>query len=172
MKVPEFPGTIQGSRVENDVIVDVRPVCMGGHNESVFALGKSFGQLLANGICFFWCYFSRLEGLPNLIGDHVMLLPPPGDMLILTFCQQKLLICRHGVALIGSDKFSIVRFLRVLHIICPGPETLGNTLALIDVQCNQSCGSYIIPLLSYRKREPDQAVKLPLILFISFLPVE
>ena len=126
---------------------------MGSHNESVFALGESFGQLLSNGICFFRRYFSWPKGLPDLVGYHVTFLPPPGDMLILTFCQQKLLICRHGVALMGSNKFSIVRFLRVLHIICPGPETLGNTLSLIDVQCDQSRGGYIISLLSCKRKK-------------------
>lgn len=66
MKVSDLPSTIQGSRVEYNVIVNVRPVCMGSHNKSIFTLGESFGQLMTNGIC-----FSRFEGLANLIGNHV-----------------------------------------------------------------------------------------------------
>lgn len=38
MKVPELPGTVQGSRVEYDVIVDMRPIRMGSYNEGMVAL--------------------------------------------------------------------------------------------------------------------------------------
>ena len=154
------------------MIVDVRPIRMGSYNEGMVTLSKPLGQLLANRVGFFRRDLSGLEGLPNLIGNHIPLVPPPGDMLILTLRQQELLICGHGIALVGGDKLPLGRFFWVLDIICPVTQALSNALALVNVQCNQSCGSQIISLPSYRKREPDQQVKLPLFLFISFLPVE
>ena len=146
MKVPELPGTIQGSRVEYDVIVDMRPIRMGSYNEGMVALSKPLGQLLANGVCFFRRHFSGLEGLPDLVGDHVPLVPPSGDVLILAFCQQELLIRRHGVALISGDKLPFFGLFRVLGVISSVPEALGNALALVDVQGDQSRGGHTIHL--------------------------
>ena len=40
----EFPGPIQGGRIINNVVVDVRPVGVGSNDKSVLALQKNVRQ--------------------------------------------------------------------------------------------------------------------------------
>ena len=61
VEITEFSPTVQRSGIENDMVVDMSPVCMGGYNESVPAFCKDHGQFIADPVCFFRCNFSRFE---------------------------------------------------------------------------------------------------------------
>lgn len=52
-KVAELFSTIQSCGVENDVVVDVRPVCVGSDDKSVLALQKPLCKLIADAVGFF-----------------------------------------------------------------------------------------------------------------------
>lgn len=54
------------------------------HDKSILSFGKPKGQFMPQPVCFLRRDLSRFEGLADLIGDHLMLLPPTGDLLILT----------------------------------------------------------------------------------------
>ena len=68
-------------------------VIVGGDDKRMFTLQKSRRQLIADLIRFLWRYFSRLEGLAQLIGNHFVVNPPAGNGDILIARKQKLLIC-------------------------------------------------------------------------------
>ena len=57
--------------------MDVGSVCMSGYRKSMIPLGEAHGQLIAEPVCFLRRDLSRLEGLPDLIGDDIsfVLLP-------------------------------------------------------------------------------------------------
>ena len=101
------------------MIVNVRAVCMGCNEKGVLSFGKPFGKLHSNLICFFRCDFSRLKGLADLVGNHIVFGMLAGDVLVLTFGKQKFLIDCHGVTLIPSDQLTLFGFLWILCIVCP-----------------------------------------------------
>ena len=99
----EFPGSVQGSGIINNVVVDVRPVGVGGNDKSVFTLQKSLGKLVADAVGFLRRDLPRLKRLPHLIGDHIAFLAAPGGLLVQPFRQQKFFIYRQRAALIAAD---------------------------------------------------------------------
>jgi len=60
-EIPEFSGAIKIGGVPNYVIVYMMPVGMCADNESIVALQKPLGKLIANAICFFGSDFVRFE---------------------------------------------------------------------------------------------------------------
>ena len=90
------------------MIVYMGFVNVGCHNKSVFALRPAHRRFIANLICFFRCYFSGLKRLANLISDDIVLLLSARDVLILPFGKQKFLISSLGIALIRTDKFTVI----------------------------------------------------------------
>ena len=107
-EVIELPGAINGSGIINDMIVYMGFVDVSGNNESVFALRPAHRRFIANLICFFRCYFSGLKRLANLISDDIVLLLSTRDVLILPFGKQKFFISSLRIALIRTDKFTII----------------------------------------------------------------
>ena len=55
------------------------------HNESVVPFGKAFCQFIANFVCFIRRDLTWLEGLSNLISNHIPFLVLSCDVLILPF---------------------------------------------------------------------------------------
>lgn len=78
---------------------------MDGNKEGIFTFGKAERQLSSQLVRLFRRNFARFGGLPDLIGNHLMPLPMTGDLLILVFGQQELLIYSHRIALIPGDQF-------------------------------------------------------------------
>ena len=71
MEILELPGPVQSRRIENDVVVNMRPVRMRGHNEGVPSFGKTHGQLIADPVGILRRNLTGFEGLPDLVGDHI-----------------------------------------------------------------------------------------------------
>ena len=67
------------------MIVNMRAVCVGGNDKSVLAFGKSHCQFIAHFVSFLGGDLTGLEGLPNLICNHITFLPTPSGKLILPF---------------------------------------------------------------------------------------
>ena len=99
----EFPGSIQGSGIINNVVVDVRPVGVGSNDKSVFALQKTLGKLVADAVGFLRRNLTRLERLPHLIGDHITVLAAPGGLLVQPFREQKFFVHSQRAALVAAD---------------------------------------------------------------------
>ena len=82
-EIPELPGTIQGGRIEDDVIVDMRPVGVGGNDKGVSAFCETHPQLIADTVGLLRRDLARFEGLPYLIGDDIMLLAAARHVFVL-----------------------------------------------------------------------------------------
>ena len=132
-EVVELPGSIQGGRVINDVVMNVSLINVGRHNESVFALRPTHGSFIAHLVGFFRRDLTGLEGLADLIGDHIVALLSAGDVLILPLGQQKFLVCGFGVAFVGADELAVIRFFCVLGVVRAVGKTLSDGLAFVDV---------------------------------------
>ena len=132
-EVVELSGSVQGGGVINDVVMNVSLVDVGCHNEGVFALRPSYGGFIANLIGFLRCDLTGLEGLADLIGDHIVALLSAGDVLILPLGQQKFLISGFSVAFVGADELTVICLFCVLGIVRAVGKTLGDGLAFVDV---------------------------------------
>ena len=118
------------------------PVCVGGNNESVFALGEAHCQLIAHLVGLLCGDFSGLERLTNLIGDHIIFLSAPCGKFVLLLRQHKLFICGQWAALVAADQLSPVRLVRILCVVRAAFQAGRNRLALVLVQRNQTCCSH------------------------------
>ena len=127
----EFPGSIQGSGIINNVVVDVRPVGVGSNDKSVFALQKTLGELVADAVGFLRRDLPRLEGLPHLISDYIAFLAAPGGLLIQPFRQQKFFIHGQRAALVAADQFALLCLVRVLDIAGMVVQTSPDGLAFV-----------------------------------------
>ena len=133
------------------MIVDVCPVGVGSNDKSVFTLQKSLGKLVADAVGFLRRNFSRLEGLPHLISNHIAFLPAPGHQFILPLGQHKFLVCGQMAALVAADQRSPIRFVRILRIVRAAFQAGRNRLALVLVQRDQTCCSQSDHLPAKRK---------------------
>ena len=80
----EFVLPVYGRGVPDDVIVYMSFVYVSGDNESVPAFQKAACQFISDSVCLLLCNLSGLEGLTNLVGDHIVVLRPAGEAEILT----------------------------------------------------------------------------------------
>ena len=158
MEVTKFTLAVQRSGIENDMIMDVGTVCVSCYQKSVFSFGEPQPQFIANPVGFLRCNLTRFEGLTNLIGNHIILLPPAGDVEILSLSQKKFLVSRHGITFISAHQFAFFRLSRILSIISPVAQALCNGFPFVDMQCNQSCCRHSSPSSPQQKRR--QAVPL------------
>jgi hypothetical protein len=128
----EFPGSVQGSRIINNVVVDVRPVGVCCNDKSVFALQKPLGKLVADAVSFLRRNFSRLEGLPHLIGDHIAFLAAPSGPLVVEV---------HGGGRIVEHRQQIL--LHVPHrggVFC---QRIQHEADVVDIQLFQPTAYYL-----------------------------
>src|SRR5699024_3932826 len=117
-KIPKLSLVVQRGGIENDVIADVFIVYMCADNEGVFTLGVAPSQLTAQPVCFFRPDLTRDKGVPEMIGNHIILAPhPAGGGDVLTLIEKELLIRNPAVALKAGNEPAIVCFLRILNIV-------------------------------------------------------
>ena len=57
--------------------VNVVLVNMGADDKSMIALGQRHSEIIADLVRQFRCNLPRLEGLPQVVGDHIIVLPFP-----------------------------------------------------------------------------------------------
>ena len=115
------------------------PVRVGGNDKRILALGESHCQFVAYFVGFLCGDFSGLERLTNLIGDHIIFLSAPCGKFVLPLGQHKFFVCGQWATLVAADQLSPVRFVRILRIVRAAFQAGRNRLALVLVQCNQTC---------------------------------
>ena len=137
-----FPGAVQRGGVVINVIMNVRPVGVGGNEKGVFPLRPAHGRLIAYAVCLLRRNLSRLEGLPDLITQHVGVpaLLPARDGFVSGLGKQKLRISGLRVALIGRDQFPVSGFLRALSIVETVFQRLRYGFAPADMVGFEKCG--------------------------------
>ena len=139
IEIPELAATVQSRGIENDVVVDMRLVDVGRYDKSMAAFGKAHRQFIAHLIGFLRRDFSRLEGLPYLVGDDIVLLFPAGDVFILPLGEQKFFVSGLRVTLKTADVSAAVRLGGVLGIVRPVGQTLRHSLSLVHMERDQPC---------------------------------
>ena len=117
----------------------------------ILAFCKPHGQFIAHLISFLCGNLTGLEGLSNLISNHIIFLSAPSHQFILAFGEHKFFVCGQGAALIAADQLSLVRFVRILRIVRAAFQAGRNGFPLVFVQCNQSCCSQLDHLPAKRK---------------------
>ena len=124
------------------MIVDVLTIRVGGDEKSVVAFRPAHGRFIAYPVCLLRGDLSRLEGLADLIAQHIglpALLPTRGS-LVLGLGKQELGVGSHVVALIGGDQFAALGLVRVLPVVQAAFEGLGDGFSLADMVGNQARG--------------------------------
>ncbi len=139
-KVPEFVSAIQRGGIEINVVMNVLRVRVGANQKFVVAFQETHGKFITDLVGFLWGHFARLEGLAYLVGDHIVLLCPSGDVFILPFGKQKLRIGGVWVTLVCGDLFVVFGFTGVDGVINSGTETCGQCFTFVQVQGDDSCG--------------------------------
>ena len=84
-EIPELAITIQVRRVPIDMIVNMSFIHMGADDEGMIPLREALGKLIADSVRLFRRDLARLEGLPDLIRNHVAGLIPPCLLGVFTF---------------------------------------------------------------------------------------
>ena len=108
---------------------------MGNDEKSVLALGPAHSQLIGDFQCLPMIYFSRREGLTDLIAQHIRVpfLLPACNHLVPGLRQKKLRVGGPGVALISHGKLALLRLIRVLAVVKTISHGLRYGLASADV---------------------------------------
>lgn len=110
-----------------------------------------------------------LEGLANLIAQHIRVPPllPACGSLVLGLAQKALSIGGHVVAAVGRDQFAALRLVRVLPIVKPLFQGLGDGFTLADLVLFEiGCGRRQ-PSFQYDKRQLFSAAAQTLGHFVS-----
>ena len=133
-EIAKLTVTLQRGRVPYNMIVDVRLVDVGADDESVLAFGKAPGQLHAQPVGFFRCDLARHKGLPQVIGNHVILAAhsaSAGGVGLLV--QQELSVGHAAVTLVAVDEPNVVGLFRIFHIVDDVADGLTDRVALASV---------------------------------------
>ena len=99
-QLKSFLKILIGVQYENDVIMNVRLVCMRCNDKGMFPLCETHSELLANLICFLRSDLTWFEGLPDLVGDHIAFLLPANRLLVLPFGEHEVFIHSKRIALV------------------------------------------------------------------------
>ena len=118
--------------------MDVLAVCMGGDEKGILVLGPAHRRFIAHFVCLLRGDLSWLEGLADLIAQHIGL--PACGGLVLGLGKQKLGVGSHVVALIGGDQFAALGLVRVFSVVQAVFEGLGDGFPLADMVGNQARG--------------------------------
>ena len=98
--------------------MDVRLVDVGAYDESVLAFGKAPGQFHAQPVGFFRCDRARHKGLPQVIGNHVILAAhPAGAGGVGLLVQQELGVRHAAIALIAGDEPAVFGLVWIFYIV-------------------------------------------------------
>ena len=108
---------------------------MGRDDEGMTALRPAHCQLIAYPVCFFRGDLSGVEGLADLIAQHILalLLFPACHGLVAGLCQKKLGGYRGRVALIRGYVFPALCLFGIFPIVQTIPDSLGYAFPLVGM---------------------------------------
>ena len=110
-------------------------VRVGRDNERMAALRPAHSQLIADPVCFFRGDLSGIEGLADLVAQHILalLLLPARHSLVAGLCQKKLGGHRGRVALIGGYVFSAFRLFGIFPVVQTVTDGFGYAFSLVGM---------------------------------------
>ena len=124
------------------MVVDVLAVGVGGDEKGMVALRPAHGRFIAHPVRLLRGDLPRLEGLADLIAQHIRVpfLLPARDGLVLGLGKQELRVGGHVVALIGGDQFTALGLVGIFPVVKAVFEGSGDGFPLADVVDDQARG--------------------------------
>ena len=130
------------------MIVNMGFVDMGADDIGVIALGEALGQLTAQTVRVLRCDLSGNKGLPQMVGDHIILAAHSAGLLdVLIFGEKKLGVGDPAVALPACYQPAAVCLLRIFGVVDDSADGLSHRAAFAGVQRHQTCGCHVGHLL-------------------------
>ena len=161
-KVAELAVTLQRGGVPDNMVVDVSFVNVGADDESVFAFGKTPGQLHAQAVGFFRRNLARNEGLPQVVSDHIIFAAhPAGAGSVGLLIKKELGVGHAAVALVAGDEPAVVSLVWIFYIVDDVADGLADRAALASVQRHNAGGGHVGVLLSPRVRVEKKQETVP-----------
>lgn len=158
-KVSEFPGLAECGGVPDHMIVNMGFVDMGADDIGVIALGEALGQLTAQTVRFLRCDLSGNKGLPQMVGDHIILAAHSAGLLdVLILGEKKLGVGDPAVALPACYQPAAVRLLRIFGVVDDSADGLSHRAAFAGVERHQARGCHVEHLLEKSNGLPKQTV--------------
>ena len=118
-------------------------VDMGTDDKGVIAFGETLGKLHAQAIGLVRCDPAGDEGLPDLIGDHIIFATAPAGLgEVLPLGKKKLRVSNFPAALITGDELAVVCFLWIFYIVQNVPDSRPHRPALANMEGDDTGGSY------------------------------
>ena len=125
------------------MIMDMGFVDVGANDVSMVALGEPLGQLTAQTVCLLRCDLSGDKGLPQMVGNHIILTAHSAGLLdVLILGEKKLGIGDPAVALPARNQPAAVRLLRIFGVVDDGADGLSHRAAFAGVQGHQARGCH------------------------------
>ena len=145
-EVAKLPAAAQIYSAPNDMIVDVGFVNVGADDKGVAALGKALGKLHPQPVGLLRGDLAGLEGLPHLIGQHIVpATAAPGGEQVLLLGQHELGVGHAAVTAEAGDQPPAVGLLRVCRVVQDIRNGTALRAPLAHVQGHNSCGCQRIP---------------------------
>ena len=142
-KVSEFSGLAERGGVPNHMIVNMGFVNMGADNVGVIALGEALGQLTAQTVRVLRCDLAGDKGLPQMVGNHIILAAHSAGLLnVLILGEKKLGVGDPAVALPARNQPAAVRLLRIFGVVDDVADGLSHRAAFAGVQGHQARGCH------------------------------
>ena len=141
------------------MIVNMGFVDMGADNVGVIALGEPLGQLTAQTVCFLRCDLARDKGLPQMIGNYIILAAHSAGLLdVLILGEKELGVGDPAVALPARNQPAAVRLLGIFGVVNDVADGLSHRAAFSGVQGHQARGCHFGHLLETQNGLPKQTV--------------
>ena len=125
------------------MIVNMGFVDMGADDIGVIALGEALGQLTAQTVRVLRCDLAGDKGLPQMVGNHIILAAHSAGLLdVLILGEKKLGVGDPAVALPARNQPAAVRLLRIFGVVDDGADGLSHRAAFAGVERHQACGCH------------------------------
>ena len=142
-KVSEFSGLAERGGVPNHMIVNMGFVNMGADNVGVIAFGEALGQLTAQTVRVLRCDLAGDKGLPQMVGNHIILAAHSAGLLnVLILGEKKLGVGDPAVALPARNQPAAVRLLWIFGVVDDVADGLSHRAAFAGVQGHQARGCH------------------------------
>ena len=134
------------------MVVNMGFVDMGVDNKCVVALGETTGQFASQPVCFLRCDLTGNKGLPQMVGNHIILTTGPACLFdVLLLRKQELRIGNLAVAAMTGNESAMIGFLRILYIVDNVRNGLAHRPAFAAMQGHDPCSCHDVSLPSNEK---------------------
>ena len=129
-------------------MLNVSFIDMGADNIGVIALGEPLGQLAARTVRVLRCDLAGNKGLPQMVGDHIILAAHSAGLLdVLILGEKELGVGDPAVALLACYQPAAVRLLRIFGVVDDSADGLPHRAAFAGVERHQARGCHVEHLL-------------------------